>query len=137
MTLGRMSAAGSVLLVSCYELGRQPFNIASPWAQLEAEGFGVHGIDLALDELPPDVAHNAQLIAISVPMHTALRLSMTVATQLREQAPNAHFCFYGLYAALNAEHLLAGPADSVIGGNVWLTRSVPSKSKIFGRARDE
>jgi serine O-acetyltransferase len=26
---------------------------------------------------------------------------------------------------------------SVIGGNVWLTRSVPPGSKIFGRARDE
>jgi serine O-acetyltransferase len=26
---------------------------------------------------------------------------------------------------------------SVIGGNVWLTRSVPPHSKIFGRARDE
>jgi serine O-acetyltransferase len=27
-------------------------------------------------------------------------------------------------------------AGSVIGGNVWLTQSVPPGSKIFGRARE-
>ena len=29
---------GAVLLVSCYELGHQPFAVASPWAQLERAG---------------------------------------------------------------------------------------------------
>ncbi len=28
-------------------------------------------------------------------------------------------------------------ADSVIGGNVWLVSSVPPKTKVFGRAREE
>ncbi|HHH10851.1 MAG TPA: radical SAM protein [Sorangium sp.] len=111
-----MRQPAAVVLVSCYELGRQPFNLASPWAQLEAAGFDVVGIDVAVEPLPDDIARGAQLVAISVPMHTALRLSMTVAQQLRQQAPEAHFCFYGLYAALNEQHLLAGCADSVVGG---------------------
>ena len=116
MTTRAAQPPASVLLVSCYELGRQPFNLASPWAQLEAAGFSVAGIDVAVEPLPENIARDAKLVAISVPMHTALRLSMTVAEQLRKQAPQAHFCFYGLYAALNGNHLLTGHADSVIGG---------------------
>ena len=57
-----------VLLVSCYELGRQPFNIASPWAQLEAAGFEVAGVDTAVEELEGAPVERADLVAISVPM---------------------------------------------------------------------
>jgi radical SAM family protein len=109
-------APGAVLLVSCYELGRQPFNIASPWAQLEAAGFGVGGIDTALDDLATAAVEDARVCAISVPMHTALRLGLEVARAVRRRAPHAHICFFGLYAALNARHLLDSAADSVIGG---------------------
>ena len=50
-------------------------------------------------------------------MHTAVRLGSAVARRIRAQNPCAHLCLFGLYAALNAEHLLAeGIADSVIGG---------------------
>lgn len=115
------SAPGAVLLVSCYELGRQPFNLASPWAQLEAEGFGVDALDTAvtsLDEAQRDGLDvtRAKLIAISVPMLTALRLGVELGRRLREENPDAHLCYFGLYAALNAKHLLETVADSVIGG---------------------
>jgi radical SAM superfamily enzyme YgiQ (UPF0313 family) len=113
---GGWSAPGAALLVSCYELGRQPFNIASPWAQLEAAGFGVDGIDTAVDELPDAAIERAKLIAISVPMHTATRLGIALAERVRRLNPGAHVCFFGLYAALNAKLLLATHADSVIGG---------------------
>jgi radical SAM superfamily enzyme YgiQ (UPF0313 family) len=105
-----------VLLVSCYELGRQPFNIASPWAQLEAAGFEVAGVDTAVEELAGAPVEQAELVAISVPMHTALRLGVAVAREVRRRAPRAHLCFFGLYASLNAELLLATEGDSVIGG---------------------
>ncbi len=105
-----------MLLLSCYELGRQPFNIASPWAQLEAAGFGVRGIDASIDDVGRESVESARLIAISVPMHTALRLGIELASELRARAPGAHVCFFGMYAALNAEHLLDTVADSVIGG---------------------
>ena len=45
-------------------------------------------------------------------MHTALRLGVRVAQRARE---DAHVCFFGLYAELNAQHLLERHADSVIG----------------------
>jgi radical SAM superfamily enzyme YgiQ (UPF0313 family) len=52
-------------------------------------------------------------------MHTAVRLAVAVARRVRERRPEAHVCFFGLYAALNAEHLLgSGLADSVVGGEV-------------------
>lgn len=105
-----------MLLVSCYELGRQPFNIASPWAQLHHAGFGVTGVDTSIEDVRDKAVEHAKLIAISVPMHTALRLGRALARELRQRAPQAHLCFFGLYAALNAERLLDGEADSVIGG---------------------
>jgi radical SAM superfamily enzyme YgiQ (UPF0313 family) len=105
-----------VLLVSCYELGRQPFNLASPWAQLEAAGFAVEAVDTAIDDLDDAVIARADLVAVSVPMHTALRLGIAIARRVRSVAPAAHVCFFGLYAALHAERLLGEVADSTVGG---------------------
>jgi radical SAM superfamily enzyme YgiQ (UPF0313 family) len=112
----RAAAAGEVLLVSCYELGHQPFAVASAWAQLEAAGFGVEGIDAALDTVPAEAVAGARLVAISVPMHTALRLGVRIAARVRAENPAAHVCMFGLYASMNADYLLREVADSVIGG---------------------
>jgi radical SAM superfamily enzyme YgiQ (UPF0313 family) len=49
-------------------------------------------------------------------MHTALRLGVRVAEEIRRVNPACHICFYGLYASLNAEYLLGHSGDSVIGG---------------------
>ena len=109
--------AGAVLLLSCYELGHQPFTVASPWAQLARAGFGVTGVDASIDPVDDAAIERARLIAISVPMHTAVRLGSAFAERIRARNPAAHICLFGLYAALNAEHLLErGVADSVIGG---------------------
>ncbi|MSP24602.1 MAG: radical SAM protein [Myxococcales bacterium] len=108
--------SGAVLLHSAYELGRQPFNIASPWAQLEAAGFGVDGVDTSVTELTDEVIARARLVAISVPMHTALRLGVEIAQRVRRVASDCHIAMFGLYAALNARHLLTHHVDSVIGG---------------------
>jgi radical SAM superfamily enzyme YgiQ (UPF0313 family) len=105
-----------VLLVSCYELGHQPFAIASPWAQLEEAGLEVHGIDASLDPVDDGSIARADLVAISVPMHTALRLGVAIARRTRRVNPSAHICLYGLYASLNAHELLGDIADSVVGG---------------------
>ncbi|HEU0169778.1 MAG TPA: CUAEP/CCAEP-tail radical SAM protein [Chloroflexota bacterium] len=108
---------GEVLLVSCYELGHQPLSLASPLASLQAAGFHPRAIDTAVEALPDEAATAARLVAISVPMHTAMRLAEDVARQVRDANPGAHICLYGLYAWLNAEYAFqAGFADSVIGG---------------------
>jgi radical SAM superfamily enzyme YgiQ (UPF0313 family) len=49
-------------------------------------------------------------------MHTALRLGARVAERVRQLSPDARVCFYGLYAALNADYLLEHGADYCIGG---------------------
>ena len=41
----------NVLLISTYELGHQPFGLASPAAWLAEAGADVHCLDLAIEEL--------------------------------------------------------------------------------------
>jgi radical SAM superfamily enzyme YgiQ (UPF0313 family) len=107
-----------VLLVACYELGHQPLAVAWPAAVLEQRGFAPAVLDISVEPLDAEKVRRARLVAISVPMHTALRVGITVAERVRRLNPGAHVCFYGLYATLNAEHLLAHGANSVIGGEI-------------------
>jgi radical SAM superfamily enzyme YgiQ (UPF0313 family) len=107
---------GAILFVSCYELGHQPLAVASPAAVLRRAGYRPAALDLARQRLDPDVARRARLIAIAVPMLTALRLGVSAASRLRALNPGAHLVFYGLYATLNAEALFEAGAGSVVGG---------------------
>jgi radical SAM superfamily enzyme YgiQ (UPF0313 family) len=107
---------GAVLLVSCYELGHQPFAVASPLGFLERAGYAPSALDIAVERLDAERVRRARLVGISVPMHTALRLGVRAAERIHEINPGCHISFYGLYALLNAEYLLDHVADSVIGG---------------------
>jgi radical SAM superfamily enzyme YgiQ (UPF0313 family) len=112
-----LRAPGAVLLVSCYELGHQPLSLASPLATLRRAGFAPHVVDTSVEPLRDDQIVAARLVAIATPMHTALRLGVRVAQRMRESNPQAHICFYGLYAVLNAEYLLrSGLTDTAMGG---------------------
>ena len=113
-----MKAPGAILLVACYELGHQPLAVAWPAAFLERAGYAPAVMDVSVEPLDADRVRRAQLVAISVPMHTALRLGVTVARRVRAVNPTCHITFYGLYATLNAQHLLAGIADSVMSGEI-------------------
>jgi radical SAM superfamily enzyme YgiQ (UPF0313 family) len=107
---------GSILLVSCYELGHQPLGAALPLAFLERAGFAPDVLDIAVESFDVDKVARARFVGISVPMHTALRLGVRVAERVREINPAATICFYGLYAALNADYLLEHGGDYCIGG---------------------
>ncbi len=111
-------APGDVLLLACYELGHQPLSLAWPAAVLQRAGIPATVVDLAVDPLPREIAASARFIGISVPMHTALRLGVRAAAEVRALNSQAHICFYGLYAWLNADYLLAGVADSVLAGEL-------------------
>ncbi|HZS10736.1 MAG TPA: CUAEP/CCAEP-tail radical SAM protein [Nitrospirales bacterium] len=111
-----LSEPGEILLISCYELGHQPAALAQPMGFLEAAGFRPAALDVAVEAFDGDRITAAHLIAISVPMHTALRLGADLIGRIRAINPSAHVTLYGLYASLNAEYLLAHGADSVIGG---------------------
>jgi len=111
-----MREAGDVLLVACYELGHQPLAVAWPAAFLERAGYRPALMDTSVEPVDEDKLARARVIAVSVPMHTALRLGLEVAARARAVNPAAHVCFFGLYATLNAELLFASGVDSVIGG---------------------
>jgi radical SAM superfamily enzyme YgiQ (UPF0313 family) len=113
-----MRRAGDILLVACYELGHQPLSVAWPAAFLERAGYAPAVMDLSVEPFDGEKVTRAQVIAIAVPMHTALRLGVLVARRIRTLNPTAHLCFYGLYAALNAAELLEGCADTVLAGEV-------------------
>ncbi len=90
--------------------------LASPAAFLEREGFRTACTDMSIESLDMSRAKEAGFVGISVPMHTALRLGLRAALRVRDANPDCHICFFGLYAALNADYLLETVADSVIGG---------------------
>src|SRR5215467_10504607 len=100
-----MRLPGDVLLIACYELGHQPLAVAWPTAFLERAGYRPAALDVSLEALDADAIRRARLVAIAVPMHTALRLGVVVAERVRALNPTCHLCFVGLYASLNAEYL--------------------------------
>ena len=109
----------AILLVATYESGFQPLHLAQPQACLLKAGLEVATLDLTVQTLAELPAKEFQGVAFSVPMHTALTLSVAAANSLRSLLPKAKFCFYGLYAGLNSEYLLdTGLADRVLAGEV-------------------
>ena len=105
-----------VLLLSTYDLGHQPFGLASPAAWMKQAGHHVTCIDLAVRKLDDDKVKDADMIALYLPMHTATRLTAALLPRLRQLNARAHISCYGLYAPLNEEYLRSLGADSFIGG---------------------
>jgi radical SAM superfamily enzyme YgiQ (UPF0313 family) len=104
------------LLISTFDLGRQPFGLASPAAWLRREGIDVRSLDLAKEKLDPEALRAADLVAFHLPMHTATRLAAPVIKDARAMNPSARICAYGLYAPLNAAFLRSLGVDDVLGG---------------------
>jgi hypothetical protein len=104
-----------VVLVSTYDMGRQPFGLASPAAWLRGAGHEVHCVDLTRSTLPDGAITSAALVAFYLPMHTATRLALAVIDRVRALNPAVHICAYGLYAPLNADVLRAHGAQTILG----------------------
>ncbi|HUX67430.1 MAG TPA: CUAEP/CCAEP-tail radical SAM protein [Terriglobales bacterium] len=105
-----------VVLISTYEMGRQPFGLASPAAWLGREGFEVIAADVSRAPLEAATLREAGLVGLFLPMHTATRLALRMLPGLRRAAPGAHFCAYGLYAEINRDLLRAAGVETVLGG---------------------
>jgi radical SAM superfamily enzyme YgiQ (UPF0313 family) len=104
------------LLISTYELGRQPFGLASPAAWLRAAGWEVLCVDISRDRLRRDAIERADFVGIHLPMHTATRMAGPVISAIRAINSSVRLCAYGLYAPLNAEWLRSLGVDAVFGG---------------------
>ncbi len=105
-----------VLLISTYELGRQPFGLASPAAWLKAEGCEIRCLDLSQEQLDAELVRASDVVAFYLPMHTATRIALSAIAKVKSLRPDAHVLAYGLYAPLNAEVLRKGGVDAVFGG---------------------
>jgi radical SAM superfamily enzyme YgiQ (UPF0313 family) len=138
-------------LISTYELGRQPFGLASPAAWLRDQGHEVTCIDLSREALDEPAVRIADLIAFYVPMHTATRLAAGLIAPVRGVNPHAHICFYGLYAPVNEEYLRGLGVGTILGGefeeglaslaerldNTRNSRGVPRSARNDGLAQQE
>lgn len=105
-----------IVLISTYELGRQPFGLASPAAWLRRRGHEVKCLDLSREPLTEEAIREAGLVAFYVPMHTATRLTLELLESVRRINPTVHLCAYGLYASLSADILRAQGIGSLLGG---------------------
>jgi len=105
-----------VLLVSTYELGHQPFGLASPAAWLRREGHQVACADLSRGALSRQAVEEAGLVAFFLPMHTATRLAVRAIPKVRAANPGAHLCCYGLYAPVNEALLRGLGVQTILGG---------------------
>ncbi len=113
---GPLMSGVKVLLISTYELGRQPFGLASPAAWLRAGGADVSCLDLSQQDLDEGQVRCADLIAFYLPMHTATRIALSAIKKVRALNPSAQLCAYGLYAPLNAALLREAGVSAIYGG---------------------
>lgn len=105
-----------VLLVSTYELGHQPLHVASPAARLLEEGHEVACLDLAVEAWDWSLFDWAEGVAFSVPMHTAMRLAVAAAEQVKQRDPGKRMVFYGLYAGVSADRNVGRLTERAIVG---------------------
>ena len=104
-----------VLLISTYELGRQPFGLASPAAWLRRAGHAVTAVDAAKGRVPDEAIAAAMVVGLPMPMHTATRLALPLVARIRRVNPAAHVCAYGLYAPLNEPLLREAGVQTILG----------------------
>src|SRR4051812_9657185 len=125
-----------VLLVSTYELGHQPLHVASPAAALRNAGHEVRCLDLSVQPWDPAAVEWAHKVAFSVPMHTAMRLAMRAAQEVKPTRPDLPVCFYGLYAPVSRDLTLGRLADRVIAGEyepallAWAANGAPAGPEL-------
>lgn len=127
----------NILLISTYELGHQPLHVASPAAALLKQGHQVRCVDLSVQPWDQSCLDGVDALAISVPMHTAMRLALEVAAAVKEIRPDLPICLYGLYAGTSHESVLGKLADRVIAGEyepallAWVRDLLPSDQIVY------
>ena len=91
-------------------------HVAWPAAALLSAGHSVQAMDLAVEEWDDAKLAWAEVVGISVPMHTAMRLGVETARRVRAGRPGLAIAFYGLYAAAASDRVVGEVADRAIAG---------------------
>jgi len=130
-------------LVSPYELGRQPFNLAQPAAWFARAGIQAACLDLSQQKLDPAVFRDAEYVAIYLGMHTATRIAAAALPKIRALAPHARIAAFGLYAPVNAGWLKGLGVDAIFGGEsepdllAWVQSGVAPAETVVRRDKIE
>src|SRR6202163_2335655 len=101
---GVVRSVAKIVLISTYELGRQPFGLASPAAWLRADGFHTTSLDLSRQSLDEEA------------VRTARRIAVRALERVRKLNSSAHLCGFGLYAPVNAGLLRRLGVGTILGG---------------------
>ena len=104
------------VLISTYEMGRQPFGLASPAAWLRARGWDVASVDASKDKVEDATFAAADVIAFHLPMHTATRLAAPIISRVKRLNARARLCAFGVYAPLNEQWLRSLGVQGIFGG---------------------
>ncbi|MBI3432166.1 MAG: radical SAM protein [Hydrogenophilales bacterium] len=132
-----------VVLVSPYELGRQPFNLAQPAAWFAREHIAAACVDLSQQKLDPATFAHAGYVAIYLGMHTATRIAAAALPKIRTLAPRARVAAFGLYAPVNAAWLKRLGVEAVFGGEsepdllAWVQSGVAPDNTVVRRDKIE
>ena len=102
-----------VLLVSTYDLGRQPTGLAAVAAAHRAAGHEVVCVDTSRDRLEDEQIGAAEQVSVYLPMHTATRLAVPLIERVGRINPDARITAFGLYAHLNAHWLRERGVDAI------------------------
>ncbi|MBQ0724817.1 MAG: radical SAM protein [Cycloclasticus sp.] len=111
-----MSKKPDILLISPYDLGRQPFALAHNHRWLSDHGFNVKCLDLSIQKLDLDELQQADLIGLYLGMHTATRIALKALPKINQFAPKATLFAFGLYAPLNQDVLSQHQVQYCFGG---------------------
>ena len=132
-----------VVLVSPYELGRQPFNLAQPAAWLDRADITVACVDLSQQKLAPATFAHAEYVAIYLGMHTATRIAAAALPRILALAPRARIAAFGLYAPVNAAWLKGLGVEAVFGGEsepdllAWVQSGVAPVAPVVRHSKIE
>jgi radical SAM superfamily enzyme YgiQ (UPF0313 family) len=137
------AAAARVVLISPYELGRQPFNLAHAAAWFRRAGLNVSCVDLSQQKLDPAAFAAAEHVALYLGMHTATRIAAAALPRIRALAPHARLAAFGLYAPVNAAWLKSLGIGAIFGGESepdlldWVQAGTAPPAPVVRRSKIE
>ena len=105
-----------IVLISPYDLGRQPFALAEPAALFSNADYEVECLDLSQHKLTAEILAPASIVFIYLSMLTATRIAVEAMPRIQQMAPRARIAVFGWYAPVNEEFLRELGVDAVFGG---------------------
>lgn len=106
----------TVVLISPYDLGRQPFALAELSALLTRAECNVVCIDLSQQKLDALLPARSDVVFVHLGMLTATRIALEALPRIKNRLPDTRIAVYGWYAPINEALMRNAGIDAVFGG---------------------